>query len=53
MATDEILSINFVNANAKKPKIEEIRDENNKIIQTTEISDDNLIVITKTNITGL
>lgn len=46
-------SAEFIIANKAKPKFEEIRDSNNKLIQVTEISDDGRIVITKTNLKGL
>ena len=41
------------NKRKNKPRKTEIRDEKDLIIQTIEISDDNLIVVTKTNIAGL
>lgn len=43
----------FINENAKKPRKQEIRNEQNKLIQIIEISDDNLIIVTKTNPNGL
>ena len=39
--------------NKTKPKREEIRDSNDKIIQITEISDDGRVIVTKTNPSGL